>query len=80
MKMYSVRYVHKISPSASDTKEPIELNQEDLVNRRALGAALRKTKVLSKGERLTHFQVRSNEVVCFPAASVWQSIVLVPTK
>lgn len=76
---HSSRYVHKIAPRDTDTGPQASLTKGDLTNRRALGAALRRAKILASGERLTDYRVEAgSRVVAFPAASIWHSIILEP--
>jgi hypothetical protein len=82
-KMYSVRYVHKISPSPNDVApHDITLTYEDTHrgDRRRLAKALREQDILSKGETVRDFRVEDNgRIVVFPPrASIWHAIVLEP--
>lgn len=78
--LFNVRYIHKISPRDTDVAGPVELRESDFANRKTLAAALRKAKVLSHGERIRDFriEVSKDQVVVFPQASIWWSIVLTP--
>ena len=76
MPHYQVRYVHKISPSDKDVAGPIELTLKDLASRTALGAALRRARILAHGDSLKDFRIEKDRVVVFPKASIWHSIIL----
>ena len=76
---YAVRYVHKISPRDTDTAGPITLNDGDLASKTVLAAALRKQRILSRGDQLNSFRVDPDgKIVAFPKASVWWSIIMTP--
>jgi hypothetical protein len=77
---YDVRFVHKISPSAKDVSEPIEVSGGAFSDSKTLAAALRKAKVLGAGERLRAFRVEGDRVVAFPDRGIWHSIVLTPSR
>jgi len=80
MQNYSVRYVHKISPKDTDTGPDIRLEASALIDRKALGAAMRNGKLLMSGEAIRHFRVEHDgKVVVFPpSGSIWWSIILTP--
>lgn len=76
---YSVRYVHKISPRDTDTAKSIVLSDDDIGSKNALGAALRREKIIHKGERLRLSRVeKDGKVIAWPAASIWWSIIMTP--
>lgn len=86
-KIYTVRYVHRISPKDTDVAPDIELDTDSLLTdasisnallRRSLGRALREAKLLIKGQRLNSCRIDKGGryIVCFPADSVWHSIIL----
>lgn len=78
--VYSVRYIHKISPSDKDVGPDVELPGSAFADRNKLGAALRKARVLMQGGRVTSFRVEGNKVVVFPSVpgltTYWHAIVL----
>lgn len=82
---YSTHYVHAISPRTSpeDDGPTVSLAEKDLANRKTLGAALRKQKLLVKGDSIREFRVESqtHRVVIFPAgpSHIWHAIVLTPS-
>ncbi len=76
MPHYQVRYVHKIAPSDKDVAGPIDLSLKDLESRSSLGAALRRTRILSTGDRIRDFRIEKDRIVAFPQNSIWHSIIL----
>lgn len=74
--IYSVRYVHKISPRESDTHADVELSGNAFADRKALGLALRKAGVLSSGVQVESFRVEGEKVVVFPRGCIWHSVIL----
>jgi len=76
MPKYNVRYVHKISPSPKDVAGPIELSLTDLASRSSLGAALRRQRILTAGDKIQDFRIEKDRVVAFPQKSIWHSIIL----
>lgn len=81
--MYNVRFVHKIAPSDKDTGSRISLSEMALTDRKTLGAALRKAKVLIKGGAIQQWRIETGgRVVVFPSApgmtTYWHSIILSP--
>jgi hypothetical protein len=78
--IYSVRFVHKISPRDTDTRPDVELADGAFADRKALGAALRKAGVLSAGCRVTEFRVEGDRVIVFPKTpgftTDWHSVIL----
>lgn len=77
MPSYQVRYVHKIAPSEKDVAEnPINLEMTDLATRSTLGAALRRERILSKGDTIQSYRIENDRVLVFPKASIWHSIIL----
>ena len=85
---YSVRFVHKIAPKYSDTGYPVEISDAPQVSprldakaRNALARILRNSLNLLQGQRLNEVRVYSDgRIVCFPSASIWHSIILIPEK
>lgn len=73
---YNTRYVHKISPKDSDVGVALDLAPSDISDRRALGAALRRAKLLSAGDSIRDFRIEKDRIVVFPAKSIWHSIIL----
>lgn len=79
---YSVRYVHKISPSEQDKHHDIELDAGDLVDAKSLAKALRAQGALAPGGRIISYRAEGNGqvVVVFPAVpgltTYWHCIVL----
>lgn len=83
MRLYNVRYVHKISPKPSDTAGHIFLEGKDLKDRSALGRKLRSLKILGSGGRIENYRVeKDGKVIAFPSmpglTTYWHSIVLTP--
>lgn len=78
MATYTVRFVHKISPSASDIHPtPVQLPDMAFSSRNKLSVCLRNLGILPKGGRITHFRVQGEYVFAFPAnPSVWHCITL----
>mgnify|MGYP003488855431 CR=1 FL=1 len=76
MAVFSVRYIHKISPSAQDVGPDIELTEADINS--PIRAKLRELKILRKGQRCTHRIEAEGKIVIFPWDSVWHSIILTP--
>jgi hypothetical protein len=80
--MYSVRLVHKISPSDKDVFGPVHLDARDLDNKVAMGAALRRLvpSALGPGQAVRSFRREAGgKIVAFPSKrSIWWSIVLTP--
>ena len=76
MPHYLVQYIHKISPSDKDTAGPIELSLKDLENRAALGAALRRQRIMHTGDKIKDFRIENDRVVVFPQKSIWHSIIM----
>lgn len=76
MAVFSVRYIHKISPSAQDVGPDIELTEEDISG--PIRAKLRELKILRQGQRCTHRIEADGKIVIFPWDSVWHSIILTP--
>ena len=76
MPHYLVQYIHKIAPSDKDVAGPIDLSLADLASKAALGAALRRQRILSKGDKIQDFRIEKDRVVAFPAGSIWHSIIM----
>ena len=81
--MYATRFVHKIAPSDKDTGPRVELDAQALTDRKTLGAALRKAKVLIKGGVVQQWRIeQGGRIVAFPSApgmtTYWHSIILSP--
>lgn len=78
---YMVRYVHKISPSDKDVAGPIHLSAGDISSKKALGAALRKQRILLTGDSISSYRTEAGgKIVAFPRGSpmIWHAIVLTP--
>lgn len=73
---YETRYVHKISPSAKDVGNPVDVEPADLTSRTKLAAALRNAGVLSRGDTIKSFRFEDDRIIVFPQKSIWHSIVL----
>jgi hypothetical protein len=77
--LFSVRYIHKISPQPGDVAEPIEVSLDQDINCRSLGKILRDSKILLSGERLNSCRLEDDgRIVAFPQKSIWHSIILTP--
>jgi len=78
--MWMVRYIHKISPSDKDVMGPVHIPGGAFSDRKKLGAALRKVKVMMTGASIRSFRTEGNRVVVFPIApgltTYWHSIIL----
>jgi hypothetical protein len=78
--LWMVRYVHKISPSEKDVMGPVHIPGGAFADRKTLGAALRKVKVLDAGASVRSFRTEGNKVVVFPSmpglTTYWHAIVL----
>jgi hypothetical protein len=77
---WMVRYVHKISPSDKDVMGPVHIPGGAFSDRKKLGAALRKAKVMMAGTSIRSFRTEGNRVIVFPSApgmtTYWHSIIL----
>jgi hypothetical protein len=80
MSRYSVRYVHKVSPSDADTRDDVEIRDGAFSDRKTLGKALRDAGVMMSGCRVSQFRVEGDKVVVFPIcpglSTYWHAIVL----
>lgn len=78
--MWSVRFVHKVSPRDSDRMAPVRIPDGAWSDTRKLGAALRAVGVLGKGARVKSFRAEGDSVAVFPAmpglTTYWHSIIL----
>lgn len=74
----SVRYVHKISPSAKDVHPDVTLPSGAFSNRNTLAKALRRAGVLTSGVRVGNFRVEGDKVIAFPMGrfNIWHSVIL----
>jgi len=76
----SVRYVHKISPSAKDVHPDVTLPSGAFSNRNTLAKALRRAGVLTSGARIRSFRVEGDKVIAFPTVpgmtTYWHSVIL----
>lgn len=72
-----VRYVHRVSPKASDTADVV-IPDGAWTDRKALAAALRRAGVLAHGQRIVGMRTEGDHVVVFPSYGIWHSIVLYP--
>jgi len=80
---YTTRFVHKVSTSSKDVGPDIALDARDLIDRKTLGAALRKARILIKGGTVQEYRVeRDGRIVAFPTcpglSTYWHSIILTP--
>jgi hypothetical protein len=79
---YMARYVHKISPRDTDVEGPFTIPGNAFSDRKTLGAALRKAKVISSGASVRSFRVEGEKIVVFPTmpglTTYWHSIILTP--
>ena len=76
MTNFTVRYVHRIAPKASDVGSDIDIQDSALSDSRSLAGALRKAGVLEGGARLRSFRVEGDKVLCFPDRGIWHCIAL----
>jgi hypothetical protein len=84
--VYSVRYVHAITPSSRDVGDDVILPAGAFASSSTLAKALRERGVLSPGGRIKNFRVQGDKVVVFPGKNStsgggsltanWHSIVL----
>lgn len=84
--VYSVRYVHAISPSMKDVGGDVTLAAGAFSNSKTLAKALREVGILYSGGRIKNFRVEGDKVVVFPGRhstggpgnlmSNWHSIIL----
>ncbi len=74
---YTVRYVHKISPSAGDTGPDAILLLRDTVSRKELGRVLRGQGILAAGVPVRDFRWEGDNLVLFPGGScqIWHSLI-----
>jgi hypothetical protein len=75
-KLYRVRYIHKISPRATDVKENVPLPASTFSDSKSMGRELRKAGVLTTGTRVRSFRVEGDKVVVFPAPSIWHAVII----
>lgn len=79
-KPYSVRYVHKISPSPNDVRGEVLLPDSAFSDKRMLARYLRETGVMLKGTCIRDMRVEGDRVVVFPLcpglSTYWHSIIL----
>lgn len=83
--IYSTRFVHKIAPSEKDVGDNVSLDTRDLADRKTIGAALRKVRILIKGGSVREYRVeRDGRIVVFPTcpglSTYWHAIVLSPSE
>lgn len=80
MANYSVKFIHKISPSDKDVGPDVDVLDGAFSNSRTLGRALRDLRVLLKGARVASFRVEGDKVVVFPRlpglSTYWHAVVL----
>lgn len=78
--MWSVSFIHKVSPRDSDRMAPVRIHDNAWSDSRKLGAALREVGVLDKGARVRTFRVEGDSVVAFPTmpglTTYWHAIIL----
>jgi len=80
---YTTRYVHKVATSSKDVGDNVSLDTRDLADRKTLGAALRKARILIKGGTVREYRAeRDGRIVAFPTCpgltTYWHSIILTP--
>lgn len=79
MKLYHVRFVHKIAPRDTDISN-VDLPDTAFADPKTLAKALRATGILMKGCRIREMRVESDRVVVFPVcpglSTYWHSIIL----
>lgn len=77
---WMVRFVHKISPSDKDVMGPVHIPASAFSDRKTLGVALRKVKVLGAGGSIRSFRTEGDKVVVFPTmpglTTYWHAIIL----
>jgi hypothetical protein len=80
MRTCSVRYVHKIAPSAKDVGPEVSLPDGCFSDKRALAKALRDAGVMANGARISTFRVEGDRILVFPvlpgSTTYWHAIVL----
>jgi hypothetical protein len=80
MPVYSVRYVHKISPRDTDVGPNIQLPDGCFSDRKLLGKSLRDRKIMMCCASVRTFRVEGDKVIVFPQCpgltTYWHSIVL----
>lgn len=78
--VWSVRYVHKISPRATDTGKDVIIPGSAFSDRKKLNRALLDLGVLDKGARIRSYRVEGDEVIIFPMmpgmTTYWHAVVL----
>jgi hypothetical protein len=75
---FSVRYVHKISPTVQDIGLDIELSFKARLSSRNLAQELREKKVLEPETRVRSFRQEGRSLVVFPDRGIWHSVILTP--
>jgi len=80
---YTTRFVHKVSTSSKDVGPDATLDARDLTDRKTIGAALRKARILIKGGSVRQWRIeRDGKIVVFPVcpglSTYWHSIILTP--
>lgn len=73
---FSVRYVHKISPSVQDIGLDVDLSFKARLYTRNLAQELRDLKVLEPGTRVREFRQEGQSLVVFPDRGIWHSVIL----
>ncbi len=79
-RVYSVRYVHKVSPRETDTGPNVKLTPRDLASAASIAKALRRAKVMYRGEKVGDYRVDAGRLIVFPRGvpGGWHSIILTP--
>jgi 4-hydroxyphenylpyruvate dioxygenase-like putative hemolysin len=73
---YSVKYIHKISPSVKDVGPSVDLSWTALHCARNLAKELRDQKVLAPGTRIRAFRDEGDRLVVFPDRGIWHAVIL----
>jgi len=79
-RFFSVKYVHKVSPSDNDVGPDVVIPGGAFSDSRKLGQALRTLGVLARGARVRSFRAEGDKVVVFPSmpglTTYWHAVVL----
>lgn len=78
MRLYTVRFTHKIAPSDADKREGVAIRDGAFGGRLVLAAELRKLGILGKGESLWEMRIEGDKVLAFPTRrSIWHCITII---
>lgn len=78
MRLYTVRFTHKIAPSGNDARKDVGIRDGAFASRLLLAAELRKLGVLCKGESLWEMRIEGDKVLAFPTRrSIWHCITII---